>query len=414
MKQVLKSEFAKNVLKHFTGTAGSNLITIAVLPILTRLYSASDFGMFQLLVSTVVLFSTISTLKLELAVVLPKYEVISNAVFKLAIVVLIATTAVFSLFLILFGNFILSALNAETLAPYIFYISLGIFTNGFMQLVQYLPIRAKDYSFLAKSKIIQSGFSQSAALGAGILGANFLGLFLSMVAGFILNVILILNKNRTSLRSFSNKRLLTVFKRYKKFPIVNTPMTFFNTLSKELPVFMFTIYFGAEVVGLYMAAKGLINRPINMIGKSISQVYLQTASDAYHRGGGELIKLYKKTVLRMALIVSIPLIIIIIAAPDIVAFILGDAWRESGYYMQILSFWIFFQFITSPVGTTFSIINKQEIGLVLIAISLAIRFIAMTIFSQNVTSMMTALSVSAGLFYLVYLLVMYFLLKREE
>jgi O-antigen/teichoic acid export membrane protein len=92
---------------------------------------------------------------------------------------------------------------------------------------------------------------------------------------------------------------------------------------------------------------------------------------------------------------------------------LGDKWRESGFYMQILTFWFFFQLINSTVGTTFLIIDKQEIGFYLISISLVVRFLAMYAFKESVIGMITALSVSAGLFYFIYMLVMYYLVKKS-
>ena len=413
MKGLFKTEFAQNVLKHFSGTAIANLITFIALPILARFYTPDDFGFFQLLVSTVLTFSVVSSLKLELAVVIPKHNIISNNVFRLALLTLIITTSLFSIILFLFGKSVLTLLNAVELIPYILFISLGIFVNGLFQLVQYIPIRSKEYIFLSKSKIAQAAFTQTSSLTSGILGANFLGLFLSMIAGILLNVIILIKDKSFLLRGYSKLRLLAVLRRYKKFPLVNTPMTFLNTLSNELPVFMFTSFFGPEVVGFYMAANRLAKRPITMFGQSLSQVYFQSASEAFHKGSSELLILFKKTVSRMAVIVSIPLLIIILFGPELVALLLGESWRESGTYMQILSFWFFFQLINSTVGTTFLIIDKQEIGFVLIVIALIVRFLAMYIFKESVISMMIALSISAGLFYLVYILVMYYLVKKS-
>ncbi len=412
MKSLFKTEFARNVLKHFSGTAISNLITFLALPILARFYSPDDFGLFQLALSTVLTFSVIGSFKLEMAVVIPKYNVISNNVFRLALLTLLFTTTLFSIILFLFGELVLTFLNASELVPYVIFISLGIFVNGLFQLVQYIPIRAKEYIFLSQTKITQAGFTQISSLTAGILGANFLGLFLSMIAGILLNVIILIKKNSYLLSGYSKKRLLSVLRRYKKFPLINTPMTFLNNFSNELPVFMFTYFFGPEVVGFYMAANRLAKRPITMFGQSLSQVYFQSASEAYHQGSKELLKLFKKTVSRMAVIVAIPLLVIIIIGPELVALILGEEWRESGLYMQILTFWFFFQLINSTVGTTFVIIDKQEVGFLLIIISLIIRFIAMYIFKNSVVGMMIALSVSAGLFYLIYMIVMYYLIKN--
>ncbi|MDZ7764223.1 MAG: hypothetical protein U5K00_07310 [Melioribacteraceae bacterium] len=173
MKDLIKSDFTKNVIKHFSGTAGANLITIISLPILTRIYSPIDFGLFQLMLSTVLTFSVISSLKLELAVVIPKYNVVSNTALNLPNRFINYNNDLYFTFLFT-GRIDSFLLNAEKLSPYVLYISFGIFANGLFQLVQYVPIRKKEYSFLARTKIIQSGLSQSSSLTAGLWALVFL------------------------------------------------------------------------------------------------------------------------------------------------------------------------------------------------------------------------------------------------
>ena len=66
-----KSEFSKNVLTLMTGTTIAQAIPIAISPILTRIYSPEDFGVFVLYTAIVSLVTAISTGKYELAIMLP-------------------------------------------------------------------------------------------------------------------------------------------------------------------------------------------------------------------------------------------------------------------------------------------------------------------------------------------------------
>ncbi len=61
-----KSEFTKNVLTLMTGTTIAQAIPIAISPILTRLYTPEDFGVFVLygIINLYLLF-----LKLELNII---------------------------------------------------------------------------------------------------------------------------------------------------------------------------------------------------------------------------------------------------------------------------------------------------------------------------------------------------------
>ena len=67
-----KSEFTRNVLTLMTGTTIAQAIPIAISPILTRLYTPEDFGVFALYIGIVAILSVFATGKYELAIMMPK------------------------------------------------------------------------------------------------------------------------------------------------------------------------------------------------------------------------------------------------------------------------------------------------------------------------------------------------------
>ena len=66
--------FYHSILLLFSGTAAGQAIQVACIPLLTRLYSPEDFGTFALFVSIVSLLATISALRYEVAILLPRLE----------------------------------------------------------------------------------------------------------------------------------------------------------------------------------------------------------------------------------------------------------------------------------------------------------------------------------------------------
>jgi len=98
--------------------------------------------------------------------------------------------------------------------------------------------------------------------------------------------------------------------------------------------------------------------PLSLIGSSVSQVFFQKASQTYI-DGGDLHVLLKKTMIKLAMI-ALPIFVIIIIAPDMFAIFFGKAWREAGVYAQILSPWIFLNFIVSPIAGVYLIVGKQK------------------------------------------------------
>ena len=67
-----KSEFSRNVLTLMTGTTIAQAILIAISPILTRIYTPEDFGMFALYMSVASILLVVETGRYELAIALSK------------------------------------------------------------------------------------------------------------------------------------------------------------------------------------------------------------------------------------------------------------------------------------------------------------------------------------------------------
>jgi O-antigen/teichoic acid export membrane protein len=59
--------------------------------------------------------------------------------------------------------------------------------------------------------------------------------------------------------------------------------------------------------------------------------------------------------------------------------IFGPSWGEAGYYIQILSVWAVFFFISSPISAILTITGKQKTGLILSSINLITRLVSIVI-----------------------------------
>jgi O-antigen/teichoic acid export membrane protein len=89
-----KSEFSRNVLTLMTGTTIAQAIPIAISPILTRIYTPEDFGVFALYMAIAAIISVVSTGRYEMAIMLPKRNEDVNAIVKL-ILILLSSISIF-------------------------------------------------------------------------------------------------------------------------------------------------------------------------------------------------------------------------------------------------------------------------------------------------------------------------------
>ena len=145
-----------------------------------------------------------------------------------------------------------------------------------------------------------------------------------------------------------------------------------------------------------MLANRLCVIPMNFIGTAIGKVYFQKASEIYNNNPEKLFSIYTETTKRLIFLGTIPFIGIIIFSPILVEIIFGEDWRVSGLIMQIISIGLFLKFVTSPIGTTFTVLDKQEIAFYLTLVSLIFRFLFMFYFRHSLVSLLWALTVSTS------------------
>jgi O-antigen/teichoic acid export membrane protein len=365
------------------------------------------------LVSVITLFGVVASLKYEMAIVLPKEAGIASQVMCLSFIVLLIFSSVIAICFYLFTMPLLRLLNAESLKSIVLYIPIGIFFYGLMEIVKFALVRKKKFNEFALMKISQVLLTQFSMIGFGWFYADILTLFVCYIFGLIFATILFINKSLMNISFNSFQAIRQIAFRYKKFPLINSTSVFLNTLLNELPVFFIVKYFSLEMVGLYMLANRLVILPMNLIGTSVNKVYFQTASDTYNHNPRKLMDTYIQTVKRLSMIGLLPLIIIIFLAPFFIQLIFGQEWAFTGTIMQILAIGMFLKFITSPISTTFTILNKQEIGLYVTVVSLIFRFGAMYYFRLDISHMFWALTISSVLYYFFYNLLIYRMIILE-
>jgi O-antigen/teichoic acid export membrane protein len=64
---------------------------------------------------------------------------------------------------------------------------------------------------------------------------------------------------------------------------------------------------------------------------------------------------------------------------DLFVVLFGPEWAEAGVYVQILSIWTFFWFISSPISNLFSVLERQDLALYINTLIFISRVIALVI-----------------------------------
>jgi O-antigen/teichoic acid export membrane protein len=362
-----KNNFSTDILKLVSGTTIAQVFSVLISPFLARLFLPEAFGVFALFSSIVGIVGAVFTLEYELAIMLPKED--SDAANLLAGSLGISTLVSFLMVPIVWfgGSTIAGWLNAPELAQYLWLAPILLFFGGIgagHPVLTAWASRTRHFSQISVAQVTGTVTSTLGKLALGIFGFNSGG---GLIAGSLIGSIaspLLLGWQiwKDNQRLFVESVRLPVIwqnlKRYRKFALYNTPSALLNTISWQVPSFLLSYFFSPTIVGYYAFGNQLLRLPMNLVGGSIAGAFYSHASTAHQEG--KLAEFVEDTFRRLVEYSFFPILMLTLIGKELCVVIFGSEWAEAGVYIQILSVWMVFWFISAPMGRLFNILEKNE------------------------------------------------------
>lgn len=357
-----KSEFSRNVLTLMTGTTIAQAIPIAISPILTRIYTPEDFGIFALFLAIVGFFSVISSFRYEQAILVPKDDEDAINILALGFLINIFISIFLFLIVVVLHKEIANLFNNKEIETWLWFVPLTIFFIGLFNLLTYWNNRKKHYANITKATIIKSIILAVSQIAIGTIKSGALGLVSGQILSSVFSNMRLakaLLNNKKLLKNISKETMAREAKKYIDFPRFQAPHAMLNNLSSNLPTFVFSALFGIGIVGFYSLATRIVFAPLGILSNASAKVYNQKVSDLYNNNEdayGFTLRFLKS----LAKKIILPLIVIVAFAPYVFAFVFGENWGEAGIYTQILSPWIILNLLASTISFIPSLIGMQK------------------------------------------------------
>jgi O-antigen/teichoic acid export membrane protein len=376
IKQYTGSEFVRNTATLMTGTTLAQGLSFALYPVLTRLFTPDEFGLFALYASLVGIFGVIGTGRYEMAIMLPEKRKEALNLVGLSLFLSTAVSLLLLLIVLLFNQAIASILGNSQIAPWLYLFPLSVWLIGVYQSFNYWNNRQKKYKSIATSTVVQSSSMGAINLGSGFAGYGAGGLITGSIAGQFMAAALFvyyfIKGERKSFHMIQKEAMTKLSRRYIKFPKFLIWSALLNTASLQLPVILLTRYFSSTVVGFYSLSHRTLSVPMALLGGSVAQVFFQKASE--NKDNPERIREITFEIFKKLLLIGVlPIGIIMFYGDYIFSFVFGSDWLIAGKYAQWLSIWILFNFISSPLSRLFAVLEKQQISLFVNIFLLAFR-----------------------------------------
>lgn len=368
MKRLLpKSEFTRNVLVLMTGTSVSQAIPIAISPVLTRIYSPAEFGVFALFLALVAIFGAVANGRYEMAIMLPVEDEDALNIAALGLCVAVAVSALLLLLVALFNTSISTLLGHPEIGLWLYAVPVTVLLVGFYNVLNYFNIRQKNYGDIAKAGVYKAIVLASVQLVLGFLKAGASGL----IAGQVLSNVAAntrLLKNTLAGRKISAvvslQRMRLNGRRFSDFPRFSLLAVLANTLSNNLGNVLIAMFYSTSLLGQYSLVQRVMGVPAALLGSAVGQVFFQRASEE-KRSTGTAINTFRSTLAKLVM-VSIPVYaIIFLVADDLFAFVFGERWRQAGEFARILVPLFAIRFVVSPLSTMNQVNLKNKLGMYL-------------------------------------------------
>ncbi len=391
----------------------------AITPVITRLYSEEMFGLYVVFASIIVVLQIITTLRFELAIVLPKND--KDAINILAVTILINIIISFLLLaiILIFFDFINNLLGSDNLGYYLYLIPFSSSLTGLYQTLRYWSNRRKEYKNISSSMIAKNAAVGSWNIGFGFANMKAIGLIPGQIVGLLVSnallIILSIKEIKPLVKYLSFKRMIFLLKKYKDIPRFNTLINLLTSISNEIPIFMLLGFFGTVTVGLYGMANKLIGTPSDMISKSVGQVFYQKATEVYNNDGDihSLLKKTLKNLLKISVLIFVPALLI----SPFLKYILGTTydWTGTGYFVAIIIPLLFMKFMNNPVSSIFVVLNQQKRVMVYSGIVLILRIASIYIgyYYFNNAYIAVALFVASGVLFYLALIYSYLMMTKK-
>lgn len=341
----MKNKKIKKIFKFISGNIISQLIIIIFTPILTRIYSPEDFGVYAIVNSIILTIGVVFCARYDQLMFTycqkESWKVCYSNGIRSSITFLFISLIVISLF------------NIFINIPYYFYLLLLILPSfSISQLCFSILILENKHNLYIKANILRSILLVLFQLI--LYKLEYIGLVISLAITQLVILIFCLFYCTSVLKY--NFSITMPFKDYKSSLLSSTQSTI-SAVSSQLPTFFIPYIYTYETLGFYSLAQRLTQLPITFISNAI-RPYIMGEINKSINNNISLFPLIRKYTFFLLIFSFMGIILISVFSKSFFILYAGSKWSVSGDYATILSFWLMISFANIISTSYLNVIGK--------------------------------------------------------
>ena len=404
---VPEKSFIRKLLVLSSGTGAGQAVLLLSAPLLTRLFTPAEFGLFAVFAALAAIFGVIACLRLEFAlpVILDEDEAAGMAM--AAVVVAVVMSLSTSLLVWLAGTWFVTLVSAEALLGWLWLLPLAVLVWGFGSILSYWSIRRGGYATNGFNRSFQLGSQAGGQVALGALGTGPLGLILGYLLGYGVRLghfaTRLAPTDRRLLLGQRPAQLWRSVRRHWRYPVYSSSSSLLHSISEMVPAILIAGLYGPVTAGLYALCQRVMAAPVKLLSETASQVFL---GETRGLDDSALHRFFLRTVTFFTVLGIAGMLPVLFFAPPVFAVVFGEAWREAGVLVQFLVPLFFSRFVVFPISQLVHVLGRQDVYLlsaVLTALALVASFGSSLLLALNVHATVLLFSLTTALANLVTL-----------
>lgn len=401
----------RGLLSLISGALVAQLVTVAILPLLSRLYGPSAFGEYAMFASVTALIAIVGTARYEMAIVLPKSSREAAGIAYSGIRLLLLVSVMVS------SLAILASLLLPDIDPQLQWLLLlagpEVFLLGYtMHLMQWYT-RSGKFSNISRNRVVQSGGIGFAQLALGFVGlTSGVGLSAGLLFGQLVAAVFLTVSDGTGahiIRAGRSRRWNFVFRKYWRLPVLLMPHTLVDSFRLN-GVNLVVGGLSIAALGQYSQAWRLVQVPAGLVGSAISQVYFPRLASVPRN---ELFRTVRSSVIKSFALGAVPFLLLFLFSPSLFPLVLGAEWEQAGKFAQALVPALYVNLAASPISTVFIVLRKEQIGLLFSVTYTVLSLAALVVLGSDILLAVWAMSLCQAVALCVYVALALYLASRH-
>lgn len=336
-------------LTLMAGGATAQVLPLLLGPLLTRQYTAAQFGHYHLVAAVAANLAVVACARYEYALPVVLEDGEASALGALARWILLASTGLSALAGLVW------ALAVEAVWP--LWLPLTVGSLGWLSLATLTATRARRFNALAVGRVLNYGGGAAAQAVAGAFGASLAGLLAgpALAAGAAATM---LGGRQQAWWRTPTQALRDVAWRYRDFPLFNTPHAFMGALQDTASIALVAAWAGPEAAGFWGLTLRYLKAPASLIGSAVSQVLYP----ALAAGGGptQAMRAELRRIMLVLALLALPLVgVLWLFGPELFRVAFGEPWGVAGDLARALALYVGVHFVASPLSVVTMAWNAQ-------------------------------------------------------